>query len=401
MTDVPPGLAEWAARPGPAKLLDAVRVRARRGQRTEIGALSALRLSHEERREIGRVLGTRWEVSGRPPRLQDLASRLAEHGLTVRGFVELLDGGPIEPDSERRRAWANAVEDERRRIRAVLTECGLDEDHVAAWLAEQPVRGTGEIGALAEQVAAVWQTLPSPPRVTRLAQLAATVTGDAHALDADQQLGRTVARLGAVVHGLERPGRAGAAWRTAWSALGVHCDGVSSRVLVLNLPLDGSAPAARLCTAAHGEPLWLTLRSLSGAPDVRPGPVYVCENPTVLEAAADALGARCPAMVCTDGMPSGAALDLLSTLAAAGCALNYRADIDQAGFVIADQVRALAPNAVPWRFDVATYRAALGLGRDERDGSESLREAYERHGVSVHEEALLDDLLADLHADHS
>jgi hypothetical protein len=39
---------------------------------------------------------------------------------------------------------------------------------------------------------------------------------------------------------------------------------VSSQVLALNLPLPGDAAAVRLCRAAASEPVWLTLRSLTG-----------------------------------------------------------------------------------------------------------------------------------------
>jgi hypothetical protein len=35
-------------------------------------------------------------------------------------------------------------------------------------------------------------------------------------------------------------------------------------VLVLDLPLDGPATAARLCAATPGEPVWLSLRALEG-----------------------------------------------------------------------------------------------------------------------------------------
>lgn len=144
---------------------------------------------------------------------------------------------------------------------------------------------------------------------TRLAQLAADTLHDAHALDADRQLGRGVARLLAIVHGLQRPQRAGRAWRAAWAGAGVVCDGVSSRVLALNLPLTGDSPAARLCAAAPGEPVWLTLRSLAGTWTALAGEVFVCENPTVAEAAADRLGPNCSPLVCTDGIASGACQD--------------------------------------------------------------------------------------------
>ena len=73
---------------------------------------------------------------------------------------------------------------------------------------------------------------------------------------------------------------------------GIDCDPVSSRVLVLNLPHDGDAPCARLAQAAGPEPLLLTLRSLTGSfrMAVPASDVYVCENPSVLIAAADQLG---------------------------------------------------------------------------------------------------------------
>ena len=81
-------------------------------------------------------------------------------------------------------------------------------------------------------------------------------------------------------------------WAAAWAGAGVICDAVSAQVLVLNLPLTGNAPAVRLCHAAPGEPVWLTLRSFRGDWELAGGAeVFVCENPTVLEAAADRHGA--------------------------------------------------------------------------------------------------------------
>jgi hypothetical protein len=88
-------------------------------------------------------------------------------------------------------------------------------------------------------------------------------------------------------------------------------------VLVLDLPLDGPAPAARLCAATPGEPVWLSLRALDGEWSAPTGTqVFVCENPTIVEAAADELGSCCPPVVCTDGIPTTAALDLLAGLSA-------------------------------------------------------------------------------------
>ena len=72
--------------------------------------------------------------------------------------------------------------------------------------------------------------------------------------------------------------------------------GVTSRVLVLNLPAAGNGATARLLAmaAAAGAPLRLTLRDLvDAAPTWDPGRaprVHVCENPAVLAAAADEHG---------------------------------------------------------------------------------------------------------------
>jgi uncharacterized protein (TIGR02679 family) len=404
MVAIPPGLADWIALSGPAAVLDAVHLRLRRGQHTETGTLRSLALGAEQRRQVGLVLGTRWELSGRPVRLQDLAVKLAEHHLTVRALVESLRGGVIEPDRARRDRAQAAAAAERERAAAMLFAAGVAAPVAAQWLAEPglPRPGEGALLELADQVAQVVTALRAGPEKIRLAQLAADIWRDAHALDSDRSLGRAVSRLLAVEHGLSRPQRAGRTWRAAWSAAGVVCDGVSTRVLVLNLPLSGAAPAARLCAAAPGEPIWLTLRSLTGDWSATAVEVFVCENPTVAEAAADALGVACPPLVCTDGIASGAALDLLAGLAAAGCAIRARADFDPAGFVIAEQVLSVAPDAQPWRFDAATYAEACGLtGQFDPAGDfaaalPALADVYREATVAVHEEQVLAILLADL-----
>ena len=94
---VPDGLAAWARLAGPATVLDEVRRRARRGHSTDAGALR-VDLTPDRRREVARVLGVRWEASDRPVRLQDLSAALADHGLTVREFVEALDGAVVVED---------------------------------------------------------------------------------------------------------------------------------------------------------------------------------------------------------------------------------------------------------------------------------------------------------------
>lgn len=407
MDEVPTGLAEWARLPGPALVLEEVRRRAAKGARTEHGTLR-IELTAEQRREVGRLLGTPWEVSDRAVRLQDLAAALAEHGLTVRGLVEGIDGRPLvnvrQQRADERASARAAAQRERAAVVELLVGAGIYASTVATWLDEQglPRAGSGELRALAEQVVRVWRQLPSSGGAMPLAQLAATVAdNDAHALDYDQPLGRAVARLVAAQHGMPRAFRAGRDWRRAWARVGVKCNGVSSRVLVLNLPLAGEAPAARWSGVAPGEPIWLTLRSITG-PWTAPAEatVFVCENVTVLEAAADRLGADCPPVVCTDGNPANVALDLLAGFSAAGCTIRVRADFDAAGLAIVEQMRSVVPAARGWRYDAATYAAHLGLdlqpGGPTSNELERLRVLYRQHGIAVHEEAILDQLIADL-----
>jgi uncharacterized protein (TIGR02679 family) len=139
----------------------------------------------------------------------------------------------------------------------------------------------------------------------------------------------------------------------------------------------------------------LTLRSLNGEWKPVGGTTFVCENPTVAEAAADQLGTACPPLICTDGMTTTAALDLVAGLAIANIPLKVRADFDQAGLVVVKQLLSVAPAAMPWRFDLASYLhyAAIGVAPHPYP---DLRSALDDMSLPVHEEGLLDDLLADL-----
>ena len=113
----------------------------------------------------------------------------------------------------------------------------------------------------------------------------------------------------------------------------------------------------------------------------------MCENPPVVEAAADALGASCPPLVCTDGVPTAAVLALLDRLAASGCDLWVRADFDAAGQTVVQTIQARVGSITPWRFDRRTYEAVSG--RDVESLAAPLP-------VVVHEEALLATLIDDL-----
>lgn len=391
---LPDGIRRWLAGTGAVKVADAIRERALRGASTDRGVLRCS-LDADERHQVGRLLGVTWELSGKPVRLEHLADVLAVHGVEPRHLAEV-DGRPIVPRKQRRADAADRRASETTQVRGRLSALGIADDVLDTWLTDPglPRPGDGALLRLTNEIVPVWQALPGAAAApVRLAELATSVHDGAHALDYDEPLGRAVARLVALVHGLDRPLRPGDAWRAAWRSAGVLCDEVSSRVLVLNLPLRGEASAVALTGAAPGEPVWLTLRSLNGSWTAVPGPVFICENPTIVEAAADRLGVTCPPLVCTDGVPKGAAAELVAGLASAGCDLHVRADFDRTGVAIVDQLLRVAPYARPWRFDLPTYRSLVPSPTTPADDGE-LRDAVTAR--SVHEEALLPDLLADL-----
>ncbi len=129
---------------------------------------------------------------------------------------------------------------------------------------------------------------------------------------------------------------------------------------------DGSRVTDRALVlhAEAGEPYRLTTRQLLREPPTfGPTPtqrtVYVCENPTVVAAAANQLGAAGAPLVCIEGQPKTAARVLLGHLVAAGIRLAYHGDFDWAGIRIGN-LMLRRHGAVPWRFATADYRAARG-----------------------------------------
>ena len=342
-------LLSWARLPGPRKVLAAARRRLEAGHGLGGSPLQA-DLTPDERSQVGRLLGLTWERSGRAVGAKALARAVENRGATVTDLLAAT-GGPVRDlRAARETAQQNAAA-EREFAAAALHDAGVPATTVSAWLDRRglPAAGNGQLLDLAERCAKVWSALP-PLESGRLllTVLAATALDDPHALDRGSTTATAVLRL----LGHDLPDSA-EAWRMAWEEHGIDCDPVSSRVLVLNLPLDGDAPCARLARAAGPEPLWLTLRSLIGSFRMAApaSEVYVCENPSVLIAAADQLGESSRPLVCTNGRPSAAALRLLAGLAEGGASIHVRADDDCAGQAIVTTVRRTIPTARLWRFE--------------------------------------------------
>lgn len=306
---------------------------------------------------------------------------------------------------ERTRAWDRAFAPLRDVVsrRAGLGEWyeGLHRTGLVRRLAGTPDEAEPLLADLATVIAAL------PASGEPLGRFAARSAGGAHALDDDRTLATLALGAARALSGL--PEGSGAEWRReVWAAVGLLRDELSSTALTLGIPGDGDTATGRVLAAstAAGEPAVLTLRQLTRIPP-RPAlsgrTVSVCENPVVVSAAADRLGAACAPLVCTSGQPGAAVLRLLRGLAEAGATLRYHGDFDWGGIRIGNVVLDRLP-AEPWRFDTEAYRRAVTRheGR-ELNGTPvaarwdtDLSIAMTGAARAVEEELVLDDLLADL-----
>lgn len=252
---------------------------------------------------------------------------------------------------------------------------------------------------------AVLQALPAQGAPLSLIAVQ-TSARDPHALDRGRPLTALVLRGVALLADRVDVPRSATGRRRLWGEVGVYCDPLSCDVLVLGLrPLSGGRLGRRLREAAEaGEPQRVTLRELEREPLTLPGgsTVFVCENPGVVQHAADRLGARCAPLICTDGVPSTAALVLLRAIMSG--TIRFHGDFDWGGLRIGNILRQQL-GASPWRFETADYKQAIAAGHGslELEGTpmtagwdEDLRSAMEQTDRAVYEERLVDDLLADL-----
>ena len=415
----PRGAVAWAApvdAPPPSDLdrlrevlggEDLARLRARVRERVERGKSLAIvtslpEPSPTERAAIDRLVG-RPPSRGRSVRvdLDALAARLREAGLAadLRQAVEALDG-PIDDVAARRIREAAAWEE------ALGAVGGVDP----AFLAEPTTRASlrraaggdpAAAVALLESVAAVLAALPHAG--TTRPVLAAELTGDAHALDPPRPLARLVAAALRFADGAD----AGA--DDALAAHGVFHQDLTRTVLALNLPAAGDSWLARSLRlhAEAAEPAHVTLRQLLPAtPAMFEGirEVFACENPAVVGVAAGRLGRRSAPLVCVGGQPGSAVHRLFALLTGAGVTLRYHGDFDAAGLGILRQL-ARRHGVRPWRMGAGDYAAAVDAGRGvPAEGAAEAVTAWDpalgplvrERGHAVHEEAVVEDLLADL-----
>lgn len=391
--------------PGLVWLVKRARQRMARGQPLT-GSVTLSDPDASQRRATERLLGRAPRAGGSlSVRLDTVDAILRRSGVSRDGLAAAVIAltGPVALRAQVRdreeRAWQEAY-----------APLGTLDAELADWaerirrdgLVRRLARTPEAAGPLVEAAVRALRALPVSPPTSRATFGAQHLSG-AHALDEGTPLATLV--LSGIRSLTGFPDGAGAGWRReAWASAGLLKDDLSSTVLTLNLrgtpSLDWMADA--------GEPAVLTLRSLTRRTPVAAvpatGTVHVCENPAVLSAAADAFGPKCPPLVCLQGQPSAAALTLLRDLSARGAGVLHHGDFDWGGVRIATALRRSVPWR-PWRYTAAHYRAAVTRMAEAPDltgppaateWDPDLAVALAECGVRVEEEAVLDDLLADL-----
>lgn len=368
------------------------------------------------------------QFTGRPPGMTKsmqvdigrLDAMLLDAGIatSLRDALEQIDGPILQPALLRAATQAS--------WRAVIAACthpalaGYLSKPVALGVLKRLARNeTSTAGYLLDAADAVLRRLPADGLAR--AQLAAQTLGDAHALDNGQPTATLV--LAAWRHiesaqpGTDGPdpplnGTAGESSgsapdersRDVWARAGVLVNELARPALFMNLQVR--AGDRSVCTP--GEPAYLSLRQLMRKPPrwaVAGQTVFVCENPNLVSIAADEFGAKCAALICTDGMPAAAQRTLLTQLAQAGACLRYHGDFDWPGIHIANHVMSTWA-AHPWRFGAREYEtAAAAAPQTQRklDGARvtahwdaSLAPAMQQHGLAIAEEAVAASLFGDL-----
>jgi uncharacterized protein (TIGR02679 family) len=395
--------------------VERVRRRLESGQPLD-GTVTRAGADHSERAAVTRLLGR----APRPGRSLSVPLTAVDEMLRISGACPqglaaavITLTGPVTPRREAADRLASAWEAAFAPLSdAVAAGQGLHDWYAslhATGLVRRLARTPEEAAPLLAVLARLLPRLPvSPPR--SLSTFAAEHTGNAHTLD-QGPLATLALDAARAISGVP-PGAGAQARRDTWAAVGLLLDELSSQVVALNLPGDDRTATGRALAAlgSVGQPAVLTLRQLvRDAPrPPRGGTAYVCENPTVVLAAADRLGPRGAPLICLQGQPSTAALRLLRLYADSGWALRYHGDFDWGGFRIAGRTLAEVP-WTPWRYTAADYRTALSDHPDTAPltgtpvgtpWDPALADAVREAGRRIEEELVLDRLLSDL-ADHS
>lgn len=280
-------------------------------------------------------------------------------GRDLNSALELL-GFPPDPALRKRREARDTARDARGAVQSEL------EDWPEPWASEwgldllrsgllNGLDAPAAVSLLADVRKLIDARNRLAGRIASRVELAARLFGSAHALDRQTKLAAAAERAlrySIAPDGDEFEGRA------LWEAAGIAADSVSAPALTWGLRPLGESPLATMLTAAADAamPFHVNLRALRALPvEAAVGsPVLVVENPSVIENAADGLVPF--GLVCTNGNPTSAVVELIDQLAASGVDLHHR-DFDAAGIGICR--RMADRGCVPWMMSAGDYLGAV------------------------------------------
>ncbi|MGV9608888.1 TIGR02679 family protein [Streptomyces sp. NPDC003631] len=413
----------FLTRPGLTRLWTAARARLERNGLQPTGTIRLHNLNASEREAISLLLAKPLTHPTASIPLGDLDARLRTSALGRGLTATLQELGPPLTDrrvardkaaAQRTGLWATAE--------AALATTSLSAQPWAGrWLEEIRRAGTSArqdphtaATLLTQAIHTLAMLFPGPdaeptPALWGRGELATRTTGSAHGLDDGTLLARLVLRGIALASGADvppdAPGR-----RALWRLASVTPDEVSSTVLTYGLRPTGATWGEKALRerAEHHLETHVTLRELRALPLQMPAHtrIHVCENPRVVEAAADA-GCTAP-LICTSGNATTVVLTLLDALAAIGCAFIYHGDFDWPGIQLANRIMERY-EAQPWRMETQDYEylvtrtqmhgappLLLTGTRIEATWDPELALTMDAVGIALHEEAALDLLLEDL-----
>ncbi|HEY1616097.1 MAG TPA: TIGR02679 family protein [Streptosporangiaceae bacterium] len=410
MSGLPAGLRAYLSAKSLQPLWPALRERLERTGHAISGAVT-VDLDDDGADQLSGLLGR--PVHARAARVQlaaldaALRSSPAQRGLVA--VVAELTGGPLrdrpaernEAHARREQLWAE--------LDLLLARHGLagqgwtlpwaDWLHRGGVLTRLPADQASQALAIAAGTLARVLDAGQPPAA--IAELASGVTGDAHGLDDGAPAAALVLRGLALALDVP-PTTSAAERRLLWQRVGVSTDEISGTVITYGLRPPGTDRWSAMMRERAGLGLitHLTVHELRLAGELtRPGEiVHACENPQVLQRLAAAAVAR--PLACTSGNPAAAGSLLLGR-----AVVRYHGDFDWPGIAIARRI--IGQGARPWRLGSADYREAVErlpagrrlmlTGRAETTPWDSgLSPAMMAANVAVHEEAIVDLLLADL-----
>lgn len=360
-------------------------------------------LSDEERTAVDRLLGVRSRAKTVRVELEKLDALMQERvGLGVTSVVSSIVGPLRDRPGERDKL--SAAEGELWSSLVAHPALGR-HPRLGEWLVALRRSGAWRRDGLLDALT-VLEHLPQASRRGR-SNLAVRLLGDAHRLDDSSPVGRLVLSALSSLDGTPLPLRA-ADRRRLWAAQGVISDETSSTVLTLGLRPIAAGPLTSAATewASADVPLPIPLAAVQSERWRVPAGtlVSVCENPSVLAAAAGT-GAT---VVCVEGRPSVAANLILASLVDGGARLRYHGDFGAGGISIANAIIG-GIGAEPWRFRAADHTLALDRARASGTELRALRgvvpeavwdadlaASVRACGVEVEEEFVIDVLRSDL-----